>query len=99
EEERRRQPLLDQRGGRLLERDRVAEVSLEQVLEEEQILLPERAVEAERVADHLRPGGGVVLAEDLERRVAGDQPQQEERDHGDPEQDRDQLQDAATDEA
>ena len=99
EEERRRQPLGDHGRRRLLVVDRVTEAAVEEVPHEEAVLIPERPVEAERPPELGARLRCVVLAEDLPGGVARNQSQQEERDHGDAEQDRDHLEDPVAEKA
>src|SRR5690606_15703772 len=76
---------------RLARDDRAAEVALHEVAEEEQVLLPERLVEAELL---LQLGVALrrqaALADEQLDRVTRDQPDQRERDDGHPEKGRDQ---------
>ena len=86
-------------GDRPLVGDARAEVAPGQVAEEEQVLVPQRPVEAELVAQRRHAIGRGRLAQDRQRGVAGQQVDHEEHDDGDAEDHRDGLEDPERDEA
>ena len=78
--------------------DARSEIALEELPEIVHVLDVERLVEPQGLMDLCDQLGRRVLAEDGDRRVAGQQPQEEEQDHGQAEQDRDRPQDPPDDE-
>ena len=92
--ERRRQALLDVLEHALRGPPRAPEIALHDVTDVDQILLVERAIEAEIAAHLLDPLLGRELAGHQECRVARQQPDQKEHDDRDREQLRDQEQEA-----
>ena len=80
----------EQRDVRLVE-ERDAEVPANRVTEVVQVLLPQWKVEAELVADASHQLGRCSAAEDRNRRVAGNEPDEQEDDHAHAEEDRHDL--------
>lgn len=96
--QRHRQTLEDQRPDALLVVDRVAEVALEEMPHEQQVLRHHRPVKAQLVTQHLRSGSGVVDAENERDGVSRHQPEQEERDDRHSDHHHKRLQDPSEDE-
>ncbi len=95
--ERRRQPLDDELERRLVEDEGAAEIALEGVAEEEEVLQPERLVEAERRRRACHLGLiGLRVDQDVDRVADGEDADEDEERHD--EQHDDALHQAADDE-
>ena len=95
QEQRHRQALQDQVHHRRFKADRRAEIALENALDEYQELHRNGLVEAEIAIDALDVGIGRAVAEHGARRIARQQPHEDEGDDEDEDQCRDDLQQPA----
>ncbi len=97
--DRRLDAVADDLGHRLRVVHRLAEVAMQHVAQEHQVLVPDGLIQAQRLAEGGRGLRVVVVPQHGRHRVSRDQVDQEERDQRDPEENRDRLENPPSDEA
>ena len=97
--ERRAKPLDDFVEHRPIETVRTPKIAVKNVVEPDEILHRQRAIEPHLCAQARQALGGRVAAEDGERRIARDQSHDQEDDEGKPDKDRDQREEPPRNEA